>query len=170
MKYTCIALLLLLSSCYTPKKAERQMLKAKAHYPEMVAGNCADWYPPVDSIDTKIVYKPGAPLPPRIDTVTVDCDSAKGIVKLPCPPCQQKAPDTVETTKFIQVVNNARVDQQAMELDRQAKQIAVLEDDKAELKKSRNLFILFTSILGLYLVLKILAMFVPAMKWAKILP
>lgn len=43
MKY--IILLLLLCSCYTAKKAERQVNKAQIYHPEVMAEKSALWYP-----------------------------------------------------------------------------------------------------------------------------
>ena len=40
-----IILLLLLSGCYSAKKAERQMNKAQINFPEVVATKSALWYP-----------------------------------------------------------------------------------------------------------------------------
>jgi len=44
MRFWYIVSLLTLSGCYTAKKAERDINKAKVNYPDIVAEKCADWY------------------------------------------------------------------------------------------------------------------------------
>ena len=54
-----IILLLLLSGCYSVKKAERQMNKAQINYPEVVATKSALWYPciPIKTTSDSSQYK-----------------------------------------------------------------------------------------------------------------
>lgn len=188
MKLLPIALLLLVSSCYTPRKAERQVIKAKAHYPEMIAGACADWYPSLDSTGTSTEIKPGVELPPVINQVQVNCDSMlkAGIANatIPCPPCKQKAPDTVEKKSHTTIVNRARETELELALARKDKemqdmkdyytkqgndkdkQIAVLQDDNSELKKAKNRFMwCLIGVAVVYIARLILQIKFPAMGW-----
>jgi hypothetical protein len=54
-----IILLLLLSGCYSAKKAERQMNKAQINFPEVVATKSALWYPciPIRTTSDSNQYK-----------------------------------------------------------------------------------------------------------------
>jgi hypothetical protein len=54
-----IILLLLLSGCYSAKKAERQMNKAQINFPEVVATKSALWYPciPIKTTSDSSQYK-----------------------------------------------------------------------------------------------------------------
>jgi len=45
MRFWYIVSILLLSGCYSAKKAERDINKAKVNYPEVVAEKFADWFP-----------------------------------------------------------------------------------------------------------------------------
>jgi hypothetical protein len=45
MRFWYIVLILTLSGCYTAKKAERDINKAKVNYPEIVAEKFGDWFP-----------------------------------------------------------------------------------------------------------------------------
>lgn len=109
--YLCA--LLLLPGCYSQRKAERQVLKAQAHYPEVVANDCGNWYPPKETSVTKTEYKPGVTVY-HSDTVRIDCDSVikngagGNVVYLPCPP-QSVRVDTFYTSSFTTVENTARV-------------------------------------------------------------
>ena len=44
-KYLAIFFLIGLLGCYTAKKADRQLNKAKINYPELVAGRMSMWFP-----------------------------------------------------------------------------------------------------------------------------
>lgn len=44
MRFWYIVSILLLSGCYTAKKAERDINKAKVNYPDIVSEKFADWY------------------------------------------------------------------------------------------------------------------------------
>ena len=57
MKYLIISILLV--SCYTAKKAERQINKAQIYHPEVVAAKSALWYPcvPLSITTDSTAYK-----------------------------------------------------------------------------------------------------------------
>lgn len=44
MRFWYIVSIFILSGCYTAKKAEKDLNKAKIHYPEVVAQKFSDWY------------------------------------------------------------------------------------------------------------------------------
>jgi hypothetical protein len=48
-----------ITGCYTERTATRQVVKAQAVYPAVVAGFCAKLYPPTNSTDTKTEYIKG---------------------------------------------------------------------------------------------------------------
>lgn len=105
------------SSCYSPKKATRQVLKAQTYHPEVVAKACADLFPIKETTVTKIVTKEG-----KTDTVAnyvlVDCDSVvksdggklRHQIRIPCPPSLTRV-DTVEKDRLVIQENTARVSQ-----------------------------------------------------------
>ncbi|CAB5217938.1 hypothetical protein UFOVP208_30 [uncultured Caudovirales phage] len=88
--YSCL-LCVVLSSCYTSQKANKQLNKAQLNYPELVAKKSAEWYPcktgkvisdssdlnrwieQINTIDT--VYKTLA------DTVIISSDCPKALIK-----------------------------------------------------------------------------------------
>lgn len=67
MKNYYILLIILLSSCYSQKKAVRQVIKADTHYPAVLDGYCGQTRPPLDSTDVRVIYKEGKTI---VDTVT----------------------------------------------------------------------------------------------------
>lgn len=114
MRRTIIAAVafITLSGCYTERKANRQVLKAQAHYPDIVAADCGDWYPPKESTVTKTEYRPGVPVYFR-DTVRVDCDSVvrtgkQPLVTVPCPPRSIRV-DTFYSVTFRTLENTAKI-------------------------------------------------------------
>lgn len=151
--YLCA--LLLLSGCYSQRKAERQVLRAQAHYPEVVANDCGKWYQPKESSVIRTEYKPGLTVY-HSDTVRIDCDSVikggegNGIVYVPCPP-QSVRVDTFYTSSFTTVENTARI----MALQ----QTYNKEHDRAEqLLRGRNLWRIIALVciaaIGIYAVIK----------------
>lgn len=74
MKYYLLIIMLLLSSCYTPKKAEKQVIKAQISYPAVVANHCATIYPPKIDTFIRTEIKQGATVT-EYDTIKIDCDS-----------------------------------------------------------------------------------------------
>lgn len=151
----CLYALLVLSGCYTQRKAERQVIKAQAHYPQIVAKNCGNWYPPKETTITQTEYKQGATVY-RTDTVTVDCDSVvkngKGnnVVSVPCPP-QTERVDTFYTSSVTTVENTARITALQQSYDK--------EHDRAErLLWERNLWriaaLISIAVIAVYVVVK----------------
>jgi hypothetical protein len=151
--YLCA--LLVLSGCYSQRKAEKQVLKAQAHYPQVVGSDCGNWYPPKETTVTKTEYKPGATVY-HSDTVKVDCDSVvkngKGnsVVYLPCPP-QGVRVDTFYTTSLKTVENTAKITALQQSYDK--------EHDRAEqLLFERNLWriiaLVCLSAVAVYVVIK----------------
>lgn len=58
MKTAAIICILLLSSCYTKQKAQKQFGRAAVTYPEVAADYCGRVYPPKDTfINGQVIYK-----------------------------------------------------------------------------------------------------------------
>lgn len=99
MKRPLVCLLLIMSAilagCYTQKEAARQVMKANANYPEMVAGYCGDWYPVKESIYDSVIYKKGKPVTSPADVVYINCDTIRDSVAVKCPDCVCPGKDTV---------------------------------------------------------------------------
>lgn len=147
--------LLALSGCYSQRKAERQVLRAKAGYPEVVATDCGNWYPPKETTVTNTEYKPGVTVY-HTDTVKVDCDSVvknhagNAVVYLPCPP-QSVRVDTFYSVSVKTVENTARVEALQLTCNK--------EHDRAEqLLHERNLWRIIAlaciAVIGVYAVIK----------------
>lgn len=109
----CLCALLVLSGCYTQRKAERQLVKAQARYPQIVAKDCGNWYPPKEMTVTQTEYRQGATVY-HTDTLTIDCDSvvkngkSNNVVSMPCPP-QSERVDTFYTSRVTTVENTAGI-------------------------------------------------------------
>lgn len=88
--YSCL-LCVVLSSCYTSQKANKQLNKAQLNYPELVAKKSAEWYPcktgkvisdssefnkwieQINTIDT--IYKTS------FDTINISKDCPKALIR-----------------------------------------------------------------------------------------
>jgi hypothetical protein len=96
-----LLLSLILAGCYTAKKATKQIAKAQAIHPEVVAGACISYYPTKDSIVERKIYLPGKVVTLPGKTITINCDSIVAAAKstpsnstlvssksvsVPCPP------------------------------------------------------------------------------------
>lgn len=132
--------LLLMSSCYGPKKARKQVVRAQATYPAVLAQICADTYPVRVVDSTRTEYLPGQ-IVTKIDTVEADCPpDANGEVKtvrIPCPPSTNRV-DTFVSVQFRQVENTAKI--VALEAERDAA-VADAASEKSRgdrLEKGRN--------------------------------
>lgn len=106
-----LLLIVLLSGCYTAKKAMRQDVKVQSQYPEISAANCAVWYPPRIESNTETKYIKGEE---KIEyrTVQVDCDSAiiatgKNVIDVPCPGTKTRI-DTLKVVTLQAVANVAK--------------------------------------------------------------
>lgn len=137
LAYTLIAFsfILMVTGCYTEKRASKQTVKAYVTYPDLISGQCGLWFDPVvmtkDSFIYKqgeIIYKKGAP-----QYVYVDCDSVQNpsksskIVKIPCPPCDSVRVDTLYRSRESTEANRAKEHAQAAE-------IKVLAQDNTKLQ------------------------------------
>lgn len=147
--FAVLAALFILTGCYGPQKATKQVVKAQANYPEVVAGLCGNFYNPIEWIKDSIVYKQGETVYSH-DTVEVDCDSVMRAwnnnsrstseppvkppkTKVPCPPCPERV-DTFYINKTQVQVNRAK--ELALEADLKSK-IAITEKYRTQ----RNAFI-----------------------------
>lgn len=131
------------SSCYTPKKAEKQVLKAAAVHPEVVSRIAARLYPPKDStvfrdiINFDTLYMPEYTISDTVyshDTVVIThrVEIPKTVVK------------TLTQTKEVYRENTARVENMAHQIDGLTKGISMLEvevgvlKDKLKTSQSKN--------------------------------
>lgn len=92
------------ASCYTQRKAQRQVVKAQTHYPSMVASDCSLWYPIKSSTNTITRVVQGKW---KIDTVTCveqKLDTMfviKNITHYKTDTISVKVTDTVESTSAL---------------------------------------------------------------------
>lgn len=112
-KLIVIGVLLILSGCYTIKTAEKQLIKAKVHYPEMVASTYSSWYPIKTDTFIKVETRPGKDIV-RYDTIEVDCDSAMkektSIVKVPFEVSKYRV-DTIYNTTTSTIESTAKLEE-----------------------------------------------------------
>lgn len=107
-------LILILSGCYTAKKAEQQVNKADSKYPEIVAKLARDKYPCTDILkpDTAVIWKD--------TTIYIDC------------------PDSITTTDFgivrYDTINNIRIIKVPVTLPVRIQTITKWFEDSAKLK------------------------------------
>lgn len=130
-----IIILILLSSCYTVKKAQRQVIKADMNYPEMFTAYALKAYPTKDSIIEKIKVVKGADII-KYDTVKeIDCDSIvndtiidnKVLIRYKT----IYRTDTIETIKKVFKENTSKVTNLNLQINR-------LEKEKENLKNQLN--------------------------------
>lgn len=74
MNKCLIILLVILSGCYTEKRASIQLAKAQGTYPHVVAAKCSDYYPTKDSIIRETEFIKGETSTVH-DSVLIDCDT-----------------------------------------------------------------------------------------------
>lgn len=145
------------TSCYTPKKANRQLYKVHSNYPELTAPFCGDLYPPIDAVRDSIIYKRGETIYKQGATnyVYLDCDSvvketkkngsvvSGNKVKLPCPPCDSARVDTFYRHTKIEKVDRAT-----------AKQLVRAKERIAEINNTKKLLWYAVAVLAFYTLLR----------------
>lgn len=104
----CVLVMLLgmaaTASCYTQRKAQKQVVKAQTHYPAMVASDCSLWYPVKSSTNTITRVVQGKW---KIDTITCveqKLDTMfviKNITHYKTDTISVKVTDTVESTASL---------------------------------------------------------------------
>jgi len=129
-------------------------LKARIHYPVVVAENCALWYPPKVFDSTRIEYRPGKTEYVPVEA-EVDCDTVKkGIVKVPCPP-HEKSTDTIYIEKYRVEENTAAIEAEKGKTKQIQKQYEQAIQDATQQKgKAKTYQILFFILAG-YSVLRV---------------
>lgn len=109
-----IASLVSLTSCYTPKRAGKDLAKVGVLYPQLLASYCEISYRPLQESYDSIYYLKGAEL--FTDTIYsyIDCDTVSdkdvvphNIVSVPCP-VGIKVTDTVVKVRYRKEVNFAK--------------------------------------------------------------
>lgn len=153
------------SGCYSEKRATRQVVRAQATYPSVVAGNCGEWYPPLESTKEVVKYKPGIPVVGPTKYVTVDCDSVveankgkgtanqgtpskRNTVTIPCPP------DTTRVDTFDRLREEVKHNKGALTACQDENQKLLVKASQLQQSndnKSKWLWIL-GGIIGLYLI------------------
>lgn len=142
--------ILLLSSCYTAKKANKQIAQAQAQYPEVVRGACVNYYPSKDSISelTKYIQGRTDTIIEMVENVVIDSvqvhDTIKGeikivtkerIVKVPVIKYLRKT-DTLTKTKIISYENTAVIDQLNDKID-SISEVVITSKERLKIAKKR---------------------------------
>ncbi len=148
--YTTYIMILLsavtmLIGCYTPKKANRQVIKAQIEYPNIVAQHCSSRYPPVESVRDSIVIKDGETIY-NYDTVVIDCDSVvkyKTDTKVKYIQVTKTRVDTFYKTNRVVMVNKAQVKLLSNSLEE-------VRAENNKLSAQRKILIIVCLILGIY--------------------
>ncbi len=97
-----ITMLMMVTGCYTQQHARRQIIKAEAHYPEILSGICGDLYPPIEWVNDSFIYLPGIPV---VNTDTA-YDTVRSIVFKYINRYITRR-DTIYKTRNVQLVNRA---------------------------------------------------------------
>lgn len=146
------AVAILLSGCYSLNKANRQVVKAYAEYPDMVNHYCGQWNDPVVMTRDSFIYKPGKTVYSKGETkyIEVDCDSVvrnakkSAKVQIPCPTADTiRITDTLYRSRESTEVNRAK--ERAQEAE-----IKDLTISQAKLQKAFSMAMWAAVILGAY--------------------
>lgn len=128
---------LILGSCYTKKKAARQVTRAQAEYPETVASRCGDWYPPKTETVTNTRYVPGKTKIVR-DTLKVDCSEVGNqIVYVPYETGAERV-DTVYKEINNTVENTAKIEGLTLKLAKETETRIKAESERDQAQLTRN--------------------------------
>jgi len=153
MKKYIFIILVIFQSCYTVKKAQKQVIKADLTYPEMFTNYVVKAYPIKDSIIEKIKIVKGKDII-KFDTIKeIDCDSIvsdtiidnKVLIRYKT----IFRTDTVQTTKEVFKENTSRVKNLNLVVKR-------LTEEKNQLQKYKNYFIGIIVIISIFIILKFL--------------
>ena len=141
MKKLAPTLLILLSSCYSHKKALRQVIKADVSYPDVVSGYCGSKFPPKVSTNTITKTIQGKD---NTDTFTV----YDTLIDLQTKYINHYRVDTVIVHQTDTVVNSAEVEHWKAMYANKTKELS--EEKEISDKKSGKLTILtwLLSIIG----------------------
>jgi hypothetical protein len=138
MRYLLI--ILLFASCYTEHQATRQISKIAIKQPQVLSRYCAIAFPIlIDTHTDTTTIIDTVTLPPVY--IDVDCDSNKGIVKVPCPPCKEAYKyRTIRTT--VTNTNTAAIDSMRRHVTGKDKAISDLQSklDRANEKIDKRKF------------------------------
>ncbi|MEZ5047487.1 MAG: hypothetical protein R2831_10900 [Chitinophagaceae bacterium] len=160
-------LLLLLSSCYTPKLASKRVLKAQTKYPAIVANLCAQLYPTKDSFFSHTIYKPGKLETLYTPPIHINCDSfvkekktynninTKGIV-VPCPP-HTNTTDTFIDHEYHQYENTAKIEAKEAHIQELSNAIAIATHTA---KKRLKTIIILSALITLCLIFFVVKFFI----------
>jgi len=116
MRYL-LPILLILAGCATPTKYlhKHDKIEAKARKISDTVGLhwCNVNFPNKERIITKTITKQGRPIiTTERDTITVNCDTIRTIVRIPCPPAKYRVDTVVVTDSII------TVDSRSFEIER----------------------------------------------------
>jgi hypothetical protein len=92
------------ASCYTQRKAQKQVVKAQTHYPSLVANDCLLWYPIKSSTNTITKIVQGETQTDTITCIEQKLDTlliTKHITHFRTDTIAIKVTDTVESTSAL---------------------------------------------------------------------
>tara|TARA_R110002126_G_scaffold39767_3_gene117648 strand:- start:10527 stop:11021 length:495 start_codon:yes stop_codon:yes gene_type:complete len=136
--FTYLAIILLLSSCYTAKQAQRDVVKADVNHPMVTSGFCAEKFPVKEKIIEKTKFIKGETIVKK-DTITVDCDSVvsdttqSNKVLIQYKTVYQT--DTIVKEKIIEKENTAKIKNLALQLQAKEK---IIQEKEAFIKKQKG--------------------------------
>lgn len=148
MRYL-LPLLLILAGCATSTKYlhKHDKIEAKARKISDTVGLhwCNVNFPNKERIITKTITKQGRPIiTTERDTVTVNCDTIRTIVRIPCPPTKYRV-DTVVVTDSIITVDSRSFEIERIKVAGLTKSNDELTD---RLKSQRNWLIALVLVVG----------------------
>jgi hypothetical protein len=152
----------MVASCYTAKKATKEVVKAQTIFPKVVRNACANYYPGTDSVSREIIYSPG-----RVDTfdnyVEVDCgnyfidsvlihDTIPKIVRAKCPPSTVRV-DTFFDRNYHTITDDAKTEVFRDSIINLQTNTAVLLDDITEYKAKYKMALIWVGLLAFLVLL-----------------
>lgn len=140
--YKYFLILILLSGCSAEKRALKHIHKAERLSETVPAKYCAERFQPVDSINEKIVYRPGTVVRDTVTDIQIEVVNDT-VIKHHTKIITQVKVDTVVTVKYQQVVNKAALQVCTDALDKAHIKLA-------ETKKALSITLWAVIILGTY--------------------
>jgi len=156
-----LIILIVFTSCYTAKQAQRDIIKADLNHPIVTSGFCAEKFPVKESVKETIKFLKGETIV-KTNTVTVDCDSIVSNEKIDNKVSVKYntiyRTDTVFKEKIVFQENIAKVSNLELKVKEKDKSIAE-KDNKINDLKSDKRELTITSAILLFLLISVTVLF-----------
>ena len=159
-KLILLIIVIFFSSCYSLKKAQKQVAKAHYRFPIATSNFCSETFPVKENIVEKTIFKKGTTIV-KTDTISVDCDSVvedktspnKVLIRLQ----KHTRTDTIFKEKIIVKENTAKI--KHLELQIQSRDRTIQKKESVIAKKQNWIdilkYLLIAACIGGFLVFKL---------------